>query len=181
MTQSTHSFDSGRRSSGRAQDDPIRDPYEAREKPHEPTVCTGCNAVFHRGRWSWGRPAEDAHPGRCPACRRIADAMPAGVVTCHGPLTAAQSEQIVALARHEEAAEKSEHALNRIMAVTPHDDLLEIFTTDIHLPRRIGVAIRHAFHGEFTLDFDETGYFARVDWHPPAKRRGAKKAPTAPG
>jgi hypothetical protein len=39
-----------------------------------------------------------------------------------------------------------------------------ISTTDIHLPRRIGEALKRAFHGELDMHFDEAGYFVRVDW-----------------
>ena len=41
-----------------------------------------------------------------------------------------------------------------------------IQTTDIHLPRRIGEAAERAFHGSLEEQFDERGYFVRVDWMP---------------
>jgi hypothetical protein len=37
-------------------------------------------------------------------------------------------------------------------------------TTDIHLPRRIGEAVKRAFHGTLDEHFDEGGYFVRVNW-----------------
>jgi hypothetical protein len=43
-------------------------------------------------------------------------------------------------------------------------DKLVITTTDVHLPRRIGTAVHHAFHGDLKLHFDEDDYFVRVDW-----------------
>jgi hypothetical protein len=39
-----------------------------------------------------------------------------------------------------------------------------INTTDIHLPRRIGEAVRRAFHGEIEENFEDDGYFVRVTW-----------------
>jgi hypothetical protein len=45
------------------------------------------------------------------------------------------------------------------------DDGLVITTTDVHLPRRIGEAVHHAFHGDLKVHYDEENYFARVDWH----------------
>jgi hypothetical protein len=41
-----------------------------------------------------------------------------------------------------------------------------ITTTDIHLPRRIGDAVRRAFHGDIETNFEEGGYFVRVNWTP---------------
>jgi len=72
------------------------------------------------------------------------------------------------LARHQEEAEKSEHPLNRIMGVKEDSGGgIIIETTDIHLPRRIGEAVRRAFHGELESHFEQDGYFVRVTWTPP--------------
>ena len=57
------------------------DPYEARGKPREPSACPTCQAIFHDGRWQWGRPAAKAHDVPCPACQRTADGMPDGILT----------------------------------------------------------------------------------------------------
>ena len=72
---------------------------------------------------------------------------------------------MLALARHNEQAEKTEHCQNRIMAIEePSDDELVIKTTDIHLPRRIGKAIDRAFHGDLRIHYDKQNYFVRVEW-----------------
>jgi len=158
---------SGRRIDGRAQQDHILDPYQAQHKLKEPTLCPQCGAFYHRGRWQWGKPPAEAHKEPCPACRRIADALPTGIVTLHGAFARQHKDEITGLARHEEAAEKTEHPLNRIIAITETPEGLAISTTDIHLPRRLGEAVKRAFHGELAMHFDDSGYFARVDWQPP--------------
>ena len=43
--------------------------------------------------------------------------------------------EVMAIARHQEEAEKKEHPLNRIMSVEDVPDGIAINTTDIHLPR----------------------------------------------
>ena len=68
------------------------------------------------------------------------------------------------MARHQEEAEKSEHPLNRIIKIDEDADGIVINTTDIHLPRRIGEAVERAFHGSLNENFDEGGYFVRVNW-----------------
>ena len=165
MLQPARSTTRGRRISGRAQQDHILDPYQLRHKPVEPTVCAGCGAVYHRGRWGWGPAPEGAAEGHCPACRRTADALPAGIVTLHGQTALAHKDELIGLAHNEETAENAEHPLNRIMAINTTENAIEIQTTDIHLPRRLGEAVKRAFHGELDMQFDETGYFARIDWH----------------
>jgi hypothetical protein len=48
------------------------------------------------------------------------------------------------LACHEETVEKAEHRLNRIVNIERTDIGWVIATTDIHLPRRVGEAIKRA-------------------------------------
>lgn len=164
IRQSPQAGRSERRIAGRAQRDHILDPYQAQQKLQEPTACPQCGAVYHHGRWQWGQRPAGAHEDLCPACRRINDRLPAGTVTLHGDIAQRHKNEIMALARNEEAAEKGEHPLNRIVGIEETDDGLVISTTDIHLPRRIGEALKRAFHGELDMHFDEAGYFVRVDW-----------------
>jgi len=155
---------SGRRRFGRGQWDHILDPYKRSGKLHEPTVCPQCGAVFHKDRWQWiARPA-DAREELCQACHRINDQYPAGIVTLTGPVAQQHKAEILAIAHHQEQVEKKEHALNRIISVGEVPDGIVISTTDIHLPRRIGEAVKRAFHGELDMHFDEHGYFVRVNW-----------------
>ncbi len=156
-----------RRIAGRAQLAAAADSYQPRRQPSGPLVCPQCGVVYAQGRWHWGSPPEGAAADLSPACQRIRDQLPAGIVTLHGPLPQPRRDELMALAHHHEAAEKQEHPLNRIMRTEESADVLQIMTTDIHLPRRIGEAVRQAFHGELDMDFDEDAYFARVDWRPP--------------
>ena len=156
-----------RRISGRAQQDHILDPYQRQQKLHEPTVCRSCGAIYRHGSWQWGKLAAGAHEEICPACRRIAEELPAGIVTVHGVQDQRRKDEIIALARHQEQAENSEHPLNRIIAIEDKGDALSITTTDIHLPRRFGEALKRTLHGDLAIHFDESGYFVRVDWRAP--------------
>jgi NMD protein affecting ribosome stability and mRNA decay len=157
---------SDRRRAGRAQRDHITDTYKQTAKPHEPTVCTRCGAVYAHGRWQWLPRPEAAQSSLCPACHRIEDRFPAGVLTVAGSLVGTHKDEIVRLARHHEQIERAEHPLNRIVAIDEKaEDRIEITTTDIHLPHRIANALRHAYKGEVTEHFDEGGYFVRVNWN----------------
>ena len=84
----------------------------------------------------------------CATCRPINDKFPAGVVTLKGDFVREHKEEMIHLARHEEEAEKKEHPLNRIISIEEDAHGVVINTTDIHLPRRIGEAVKRAFHGE---------------------------------
>ena len=67
---------------------------------------------------------------------------------------------------HQEEAENKEHPLNRIISIEEDAQGLVINTTDIHLPRRIGEAVKRAFHSEIENTFEKDGYFVRVSWTP---------------
>jgi NMD protein affecting ribosome stability and mRNA decay len=153
-----------RRISGRAQQDHILDPYQRQQKLNEGTVCPECRAVYHQGRWQWVARFEGVGEELCPACRRIKDEFPAGMVTLRGGFAREHKEEMIHLARHQEEAEKKEHPLNRIMSIEEDAEGIVINTTDIHLPRRIGEAVKRAFHGEIEDRFEKDGYFVRVHW-----------------
>lgn len=156
----------GRRRWGRAQQDAPQDPYKLIKKPHEPTVCPQCGAVYHEGRWHWAERPADAHEELCQACHRINDHFPAGVVTLSGPLVALHKDEMLRLARHQEEIEKHDHPMNRIIDIDDGTvDRIVINTTDIHLPRRIVEAQKRAWHGETNFHYDENGYFVRANWH----------------
>lgn len=142
----------------------VQDTYQMRGKLPEPTVCPACGAVFHRGRWTWGAHPPDAYQHRCPACSRVRDAYPAGSLTLSGPYLASHRDELLRLARNEETAQRGDHPLARIMAVEHSRDHLTITTTDLHLPRRIGEALRRAHGGELTVDHEKRAYLVRVAW-----------------
>jgi hypothetical protein len=144
----------------------VHDPYKAQKKLAEPTVCPQCLAAFHKGRWCWEAfPAGDAHLEICQACHRLNDDYPAGWVTIGGDFAKQHREELINLARNQEEQETTEHPLHRIMKIADTDEGLLITTTDIHLPQRIGSALKHAYHGELDFHYDEEAYQLRINWH----------------
>jgi hypothetical protein len=87
------------------------------------------------------------------------------MLTLRGSILHAKKSEIIQLARHQDAAERAEHPMNRIIAIDESDDVVVITTTDIHLPRRIGKALKRAYRGELKLAYDDDGYFVRANWH----------------
>ena len=157
-----------RRIFGRAQQGQVPDPYRHQRKLPDGTHCPQCHAGYYDGRWQWAPPAAPAHEELCPACRRVNDRLPAGTLTLRGAFVQAHKDELVGLVRHQEAAEAAEHPMNRIIDITEDEAGLVIDTTDIHLPRRIGEALKHAYRGELDMHFDDAAYFVRVYWHPPS-------------
>jgi NMD protein affecting ribosome stability and mRNA decay len=153
-----------RRIAGRAQQDHILDPYQRQRKLHDGTRCPQCGALYQDGRWQWTAMPQAVQEELCPACRRINDRFPAGIVNLRGAFARAHREELIRVARHQEEAEKAEHPLNRIMSIEEEPDGTVVNTTDIHLPRRIGEALERAFSGALDFRYEEDGYFVRVTW-----------------
>ena len=142
----------------------VHDSYKMGAKLPEPARCGDCGAVWHRGRWTWAAPPARAAVTRCPACRRIRDRFPAGFVSLKGPFLEAHRDEIVARVRHCEAAEKPGHPLQRIMNIVPAAGGLLVTTTDAHLARGIGEALRKAYRGRMEFRYNKADNLLRVSW-----------------
>jgi hypothetical protein len=143
------------------------DDYRATAKLPEPSTCPQCGAVFHKGRWQWGTAESDAHSSICPACHRINDNIPAGYVTLEGEFLKDHHEDIIHLIRNHEQHQRTEHPLKRIMdieRIENREDALLVTTTDVHLAKGIGEALRHAYQGELEIKYTAGEHFLRVHW-----------------
>lgn len=138
--------------------------YELRKYP-EPTVCSVCGLVYHKGRWTNGLsvPA-GANRELCPACKRVQDRNPGGVVYLDGSYLQARRDEILNVAKNQEKLAREQRPLQRIMWVKPNGSGLEIATTNFHLARRIGEAIHQAHKGNLDIKYSDGDRFARVYW-----------------
>jgi ribosomal subunit interface protein len=157
------------------------DPYNLAASLPGPAVCGSCGVAFSDGRWHWLPAGAKAQTGwdrvTCPACRRMDEGFPAGIVVLQGAFLEAHGDDVVALVRAEEELEKKEHPLNRIASFEQSPGRIELTTTDTHLPRRIVYALRRAYEGELALKYAPSAGTVRAEWHrddphPPAKAAG---------
>lgn len=142
-----------------------RDPYRSERLPREGSTCPECRAVYSKGRWQWLAPPARSYPETCPACRRIADQLCAGVVTVEGPFFREHRSEVAVLI--DQCADRCEAAdpLERVMDIA---DIggggLRIATTGIRVARAIGEALEHAYQGVLELDFEPGEYLVTVRW-----------------
>jgi len=143
----------------------FHDPYHARGKEKGPARCTDCGATYVRGHWRWQGVTPPA-TGKtiCPACRRVKDRYPAGEVIVSGAFVAAHTKEIEGLIRNTADNESREHPLHRIMDFRRRKGAIAVTTTDVHLPHRIGHALKDAWGGKLATHYDDEGYYARVTW-----------------
>ena len=145
-------------------DDKRHDPYQPAGKYTEPTRCRDCGAIYRKGRWQWGEAPEGARVDACPACRRTQDRLAAGTLVLEGAFLAAHRAELLKLIHNEAEHERREHPLHRIMHIDEPGDRVEVSTTDIHLPQRIGEALKRAYDGELGVQYGHDEYTVRVHW-----------------
>jgi hypothetical protein len=142
----------------------VHDPYKERHKPPEPAVCPTCGVVFEHGHWHWKPKPASAQEHLCPACRRAKDAYPAGYVTLEGDFLREHRDELLHLVRNEEKRAKEEHPLERIIEIRQDGEKTLVTTTELHLARRIGDALHHAYQGTLEVKYSPDEYLVRVYW-----------------
>ena len=142
----------------------VHDTYKLPRKLGEPARCPDCGASRRDGRWSWRGGEGPAKAARCPACQRVRDNFPAGFVSVSGEFFAGHRDEILALVRRCEAAEKRSHPLERIMKIADEDAGVLVTTTGIHLARRIGDALQDAYKGALQFHYNKEELLLRVAW-----------------
>jgi hypothetical protein len=50
------------------------------------------------------------------------------------------------------------------MGIEDQPDKIVITTTDVHLARRIGEAVHHAYQGDLDVKYSPDEYMVRVSW-----------------
>lgn len=150
--------------------DRTTDPYRPRKAPTAVGVCPACHSISRKKRWYLDAEeyASLARTGavlrRCPACRKIADGFPSGVVTLRGRFLQTHRDDIFAIVRNEERRARGTNPLERIMEIREGDGSVVILTTDEKLAQRIGREIRKAYQGSVSYKWSEDASLVRVDW-----------------
>jgi len=151
------------RSRSAAADQERHDPLRESGRLLEPAVCPDCRAVFAKGRWHWNGSIAGAPSHRCPACRRIREHLPGGVVRLRGEFLTTHRDEVMACVRRVCDLAYIEHPLERLMEIDEDDAQICITTTNAHLARAIGRALKEAREGRLEIDTLPEGTL-RVTW-----------------
>ena len=153
------------------------DPYIPEEHIPDGTTCDLCGSVAHEGHWHVSadyqlpirkgehRNNEVHHKTLCPACRKIQDHVPGGVLQITGSFFWDHEEEILNLIRNEAIKAMGLNPLERIMSLEYGDGVIEITTTNEKLAQRIGKALHKSYSGTIEYKWSEDTKLARVSWH----------------
>lgn len=147
------------------------DVYLPKKGGKEAALCKGCGALYRNKRWSLDEAAvkkarKDAgfNQVTCPACKRTADNMPAGIVTLSGSYLLEHKDDILNAIKHVEARSLAKNPLGRIMAVSEEKSTLTVTTTEDKLAQKIGREIFKAQQGELHYRWNHEEGLVRVTW-----------------
>lgn len=147
-----------------------KDPYLPRGASGKVAVCESCQAVYMKKRW-YLKVAAAKTAGMpvikvvCPACLKIRDNFPGGIVTLSGESVIAHKDEFLHMIRNEEERARGFNPLERVMSIKEngHGSIV-INTTNEKLAQRLGRAMKKAFRGEVTYRWSHGDKLVRVDW-----------------
>jgi NMD protein affecting ribosome stability and mRNA decay len=141
------------------------DPYSEKYKYPENSFCPKCKAIYKEGRWVWEKQLKNkSREVLCPACRRIEENFPSGILHLKGKYLENHWEEILNLIKNQEEIEKSEHPLQRIISLEKEGEKATLSTTYPQLARRIGEAIHRAHKGKLKIKYAKEEELIRVYW-----------------
>ncbi len=151
--------------------DTCKDPYLLNEGNHDMDICKQCHAIYHNKRWYLDEELyaknidlPSAVLVTCPACQKIKDNFPGGIVTLTGDFLQEHKKDILNLIRNEEERARDVNPLERIIKINNDSKKTEISTTNEKLAQRIGRKIKKAFSGEVEYKWSQGTKLLRVVW-----------------
>ncbi|MBI2083053.1 MAG: ATPase [Deltaproteobacteria bacterium] len=150
------------------------DPYLARLDPKDKAACIKCQAIYHNKHWSLPKQTNGTRKAvsskevvkkiLCPACQKIRDHFPMGVVTLKGSYIKNHRDEILNLIHNEEHRAMGFNPLERLIAIYDQEGSLVVETTTEKLAQRIGSRLEHSHRGEVQYKWSHQNRFIRVEW-----------------
>ena len=147
------------------------DVYLPKGGSKESALCRKCGAVYRNKRWIVDESAMKALKEEkaavkvtCPACQRMADNNPAGIVTFSGDYLLEHWNEILSIVQRVEAASRTKNPLGRIMEINQEECVLTIATTEDKLAQKLGREVYKALKGELHYQWSHDQHFVRVSW-----------------
>lgn len=149
----------------------LEDPYIPRKGFEEPTICPSCNAIYFKKKWNFDENLfkkvekdKNVNHLKCPACRKIEDHYPMGIIRLAGNFVSEHREEIVNLLHSEEKRAMEKNPLERIMKIEKGDGGIYAETTSDSLALRIGRVLSRAYKGKSDYKFRYGDKFVMVEW-----------------
>jgi hypothetical protein len=141
------------------------EPYLPKRGLPDGATCRGCGIVYRNKRWQTeSTPQGGSCEVLCPACQRMEDHNPAGVVTLSGLYLASHREEILNSIRQQEAKHREKNPIGRIMEINDENGRITVTTSDGKLAQKIGREIYKSQRGELHYQWSHDQRMVRVNW-----------------
>lgn len=131
----------------------------------EGAICKGCGIIYHNKRWQVETlPGESNCEVLCPACQRIEDHNPGGVVTLSGPYLASHRDEILNTIKQQEAKSRGKNPIGRIMEIKEEGGQITVTTTEDKLAQKLGREVYKSQKGELHYQWSHDQRMVRVEW-----------------
>lgn len=138
----------------------------------EVAICTGCRSLYRNKRWYVNEDESTKlssdmvrNDVTCPACRRMQEHNPAGIVTFTGDYLVEHEVAILNTIKNEEEKARTRNPLARIMEIKQEGNVLTVCTTDDKLAEKLGRDIYKAHSGKLEYQWTKEDNFVRVNWN----------------
>ena len=150
----------------------LKDPYLREVDYKDPNICPSCKALYHNKRWQFSDSLEhqirlkgNYEEKMCPACRKIKDNYPMGLVFISGNFIDQHKDEILSTVKSEEKRAIDKNPLERIMDIErENENHYRIETTTDTLAQRIGKILHNSYKGEVEYKFSEGQKVLQVFW-----------------
>jgi len=126
--------------------------------------CMRCGIFYHNKRWQVGTVQGENDEVCCPACQRMEDHNPGGIVTLSGSYLASHKDDILNTIKQEEARSREKNPLGRIMEIKDEVGRITITTTEDKLAQKLGREIYKSQKGELHYQWSHDQNIVRVEW-----------------
>jgi NMD protein affecting ribosome stability and mRNA decay len=131
-------------------------------KLHEPTVCSGCGAVFIRKTWRSDHKLThemlaQAEWRRCPACEQVGRQEGQGRIVASGTGVSAQRDLIRRRIENVAARAKLSQPERRLVSIDSRGDGIEVLTTSQKLAHRIVHELKKVLGGKTSYAWNDDG------------------------
>lgn len=147
------------------------DPYMPESGLKEPALCQVCHALYRHKRWQLEPEvvaAMEADPATqwmtCPACQKIAEHYPEGIVTLRGDYLWRHETEIRNILSNEAERVMAKNPISRIMTIATAGESLVIETTEQKLAEHLGRSLNRAHNGELQVAWSRSPRVCRVNW-----------------
>ncbi len=149
----------------------LKDPYIPFKGWKEPTVCPICSALYLKKRWQFNdnllydlKQKKEIFSHKCPACRKIEDNYPMGIIDISGKFVSEHRDELVNLIRSEERHAKEKNPLERIMKMEKKNGGIHVEVTCESLALRIARILKRAYKGEHEYSLSDGDKYITIVW-----------------